>query len=357
MLERDFYKFLTQGAILRRPNGKWLLFWDFGDSAAGPKSHLVSIFYNTFDLRFKNSLRYPKQVMELTGERMESLFRDSHSSHLKHFASTWTEPSENSWKEGFDKLMERLVSGELKKAVPVVFATNPETPSVLLLLQSLAKAPPSLFPYGIWSEKQGMVGATPEILFHRQGTIVRTMALAGTWAKSAVPTLEDAKKMLRDPKEISEHRYVVDDICSILHPLGIVKTNPTEILELPKLWHLKTEIQLRLTKPISDEVLISYLHPTPALGLSPRKSEWKAVLRDLNPENTESFGAPFGMISKEEAFVLVSIRNVIWNEFGSRVGSGCGVVKESQCENEWLELRAKRESVMNLLDLRSGSVL
>lgn len=354
MTDLDLKNFLTQGAILRLPKGRWVLFWDFIESSVRSKSHLVSIFYNNFDLELPESFRNPRQAVELDFEQVKALFAKVEDTQSKHFTSAWTEPSENLWRQSFEKLMEQLVSGPLKKAVPIVYATHPGIPSVAQLLRALLESPDTLYPYGIWTEKQGMVGSSPEILFHRKANFVRTMALAGTWPKSKVATLKEAQAMLRDPKETTEHRLVVDDICSILHPLGVVKTGETQVLELPKLWHLKTEIQVELKTKISDQSLIDALHPTPALGLFPRNTDWRNILKDLNPENTDSFGAPFGMIGEDESFVLVSIRNVIWDEAGSRIGSGCGVVRESQCEKEWQELREKRQSVMSLLDLGSS---
>jgi isochorismate synthase EntC len=48
---------------------------------------------------------------------------------------------------------------------------------------------------------------------------------------------------------------------------------------------------------------------------------------------------------------LVAIRNIQWQDEKIRLGSGCGIVKSSQIEREWQELKLKRESVKRMLSI------
>ena len=53
------------------------------------------------------------------------------------------------------------------------------------------------------------------------------------------------------------------------------------------------------------------------------------------------------------ALALVAIRNVQWNGYRVRVGSGAGLLPESQFEREFEELRQKRDQVKALFGIES----
>src|SRR5690606_7658859 len=97
------------------------------------------------------------------------------------------------------------------------------------ILTRVAQLPESLIPYGFWSFDgdvvEGMIGATPEVLFSNrigrkngQADRIETMALAGTRAKTSDP--DGAKRLFEDPKERHEHQIVVDDIMVELSRFG-----------------------------------------------------------------------------------------------------------------------------------------
>src|SRR5256885_3880079 len=112
-----------------------------------------------------------------------------------------------------------------------------------------------------------MVGSTPELLFEAFARGYRTMALAGT------RPVARADELLRDPKELREHRFVVDDIVRRLAPFGNVEIGPLGTLRLPKIAHLITPIFFNESggsERMSFSDMIRRLHPTAALGVSPR---------------------------------------------------------------------------------------
>jgi menaquinone-specific isochorismate synthase len=205
-----------------------------------------------------------------------------------------------------------------------------------------------LYVYGIWNQEEGILGATPETLFHTSGKMVQTMALAGTAMKTSENRPLD---LLKDAKEMKEHRLVVEDIQKQLTPLGWVKTLPTEVAEFPMLYHLKTEIAVEAAQ-ISVPQLVRSLHPTAALGVFPRNYgiQWMA---NLPYQKTRGlFGAPIVYsLSHNEFLGLVAIRNLIWGAEGSKIGSGGGLIDSSVFEKEWAELKLKRDSVFYSLGI------
>ena len=176
------------------------------------------------------------------------------------------------------------------------------------------------------------------------------MALAGT------RTPQRAAELLRDAKELREHRLVVDDIVRRLAPFGNVEVDTLRILELPNIAHLATPIRFEESggsEKMSFAEMVRRLHPTAALGVSPRNEAGERWLREADrPVRRRTFGAPFGIEREDRSsLALVSIRNVHWTSDRIRIGSGAGVLPESRMESEFDELRQKREQVKSLFGL------
>jgi menaquinone-specific isochorismate synthase len=201
-----------------------------------------------------------------------------------------------------------------------------------------------------------MIGATPENLFVKRGRELETVAVAGTKAKTAQPVAEAVSEFLADSKERHEHQLVIDDLRETLSIVGDVTVGETQVLELPSLYHLVTPIQAHLNREMMLSELVALLHPTPALGLSPRRMGFSEMEKWGELDRRGRFGAPFGVAYRDEEGVeiqrcVVAIRNVQWQDQQVMLGSGCGVVPQSDFEREWSELRTKRESVKRLMDL------
>ncbi len=154
------------------------------------------------------------------------------------------------------------------------------------------------------------------------------MALAGTCPKSEVA---ERDSLLNDEKEMQEHLYVLEDLIMVLHPWGEVTTKGPVIVELPTLYHLRTDIEIRCDQKPDFLSLVDQLHPTPALGVSPRSRGYKWMAEQFpGQEGRQHFGGPFAFfLGHDEALCLVAIRNLQWNKTSSMIGSGCGVVAAS----------------------------
>src|SRR5206468_3655166 len=177
-------------------------------------------------------------------------------------------------------------------------------------------------------------------------------ALAGT------RTIDRAQELLRDPKELREHRLVVDDIIRRLAPFGNVEIGAIGILELPSIAHLVTRIRFEESggsEKMSFAEMVRRLHPTAALGVSPRTDAGLRWLREADRGvKRRSFGAPFGLEREDRsAIAVVAIRNVQWNGSAVRVGSGAGLLLESRLEREFEELRQKRDQVKALFGVEA----
>lgn len=253
-------------------------------------------------------------------------------------------PDYTFFSEQFQQIKQEMERGTLLKAVPYMFETftEPLQPMAMLPhLVSYAKQNP-VYLYGFWDDDEGILGATPEILFSQNDKETKSMALAGTCRQPLQLT-----QFVDDPKERKEHQLVVDAIQSALEPFGQVHVGSLSVLKLAHLFHLHTPISLKSVL-IKFLDLVQALHPTPALGVLPKNSRWIKDYQTTLPRGR--FGAPVG-VQWEESRCYVAIRNMQWDIHGARIGAGCGVVQESQLDNEWNEIGAKIDSIKRILGI------
>lgn len=346
--------FLECGALLRR-HGLWILIEGPFRESENINNTGIRVFCPDFFNLQKSAFLEGKSVYELSTEALAQACmdylkpRDAVSHPLKK--ALWCEPQKEDFVSAVQQIQGRIARGEIQKAVPVVFARSEQKVTAsdrAQLILRLLKVPENLHVYGFWQGEEGVLGATPEILFDLKDGVLRTMALAGTCPKSED---HDRPSLLEDSKEIFEHQLVLEDLKNVLSQWGEVKSQGPAILELPTLYHLKTEIEVSGVVNPDARVLIEALHPTPALGVAPRSAgyHWMAALPGQLQRGR--FGAPFAFLSPQEAVCLVGIRNLQWNSQLAMIGSGCGIVAASELDREWREVFQKRLAVKKILGL------
>jgi menaquinone-specific isochorismate synthase len=345
-VEFSFENWLKQGAIIGKV-GKWVethwgepLFFKTEAELEGPAFYKNNFFLSQAKpwMSFPHSRRWEwKDWQQLQRQTTKSLGPAAHKK-LK-----WEEPDKKNFEKVFKQIKKEITAKNILKAVPVVSSraektVEPEGPLHLALQQ----APKNTYLHGAWSKGEGFLGFTPEILFlSEKDKKIKTMALAGTRSKEIFA--QDPEDFLRDPKEQKEHQLVVQDILQQLTTLGKAKSGKTGLLELNYLVHLYTPLQVTSEKNTGFEELVKLLHPTPALGVFPRTQF--SLLKDWR-EGSDFLGAPFGIRWSDINYIcLVAIRNLRWDQTHYYIDNGCGVVEESQLDEEWRELKSKRESV------------
>ena len=267
---------------------------------------------------------------------------------------TWSEPSLEEFRAVFDELMEVVRSREILKAVPVAAAAGRVKSGNLAAWMRWALRRPQGEAQGLsfaWMDGDaGFGGFTPEILFQLDGCRLTTMALAGTTDAA------HAAELIERPKLGREHSVVVDELQRRLCSLGEVRTGKREVVRQGNIRHLRTSLEVTLAKSPAGESLndiIRLLHPTPALGISPRTdASTRLLTRCRQRMNTPAmFGAPFGVAWPGGALFVVAIRGVFWQGDHISLPAGGGLVAGSEFDAEWAELELKRAWVRRALGL------
>ena len=327
-------EFLTSGAFLRL-NQSWA-FSSGGFYSEKPSPSTPCFYRPDFYLESKKPWWIPEKL---------SFFDEFPEPRAKSYSKKnphpqWQMPSK---KDFFSQMT--WIQKKFEKAVPFVFetanfsVTHKQREDWVLEIKKKEERVKDQYPYGFWSDGDGVIGVSPEILLEKKGLRVKSMALAGT------SSYEKKDLLIKDKKEIKEHEIVKSFIEKKLKPFGKVTLSKTYIQPILSLAHLRADVELILDKDIEIETLVKALHPTPALLGEPER-EVKEFFQKTSPQN-KKWAAPFGLLipEKKEFFAVISIRNLTWNPSTLKVGSGCGILPESQPEKEWKELEMKRRLV------------
>ncbi|MEM9159151.1 MAG: isochorismate synthase [Verrucomicrobiota bacterium] len=193
---------------------------------------------------------------------------------------------------------------------------------------------------------QSFIGASPERLARAQGGKLLTEALAGT-VRRGVTASEDAAmgaSLLSSEKDRHEQSVVLDSILRRLDDLGVSRTEFDEQPRLKKLQnvqHLHSRVSGNLPEGLHLLDVVSELHPTPAVGGSPREAAC-ARIRELEGFDRELYAGAIGWIdSKGDGEFLVGIRSAMIDGDRSRLFAGGGIVAASDPEKELAETELK----------------
>lgn len=350
MSEVWFQEFLKSGCALTTGSGKVWIGYGNVRCAAMPASGSLNVYAPDFLLEDSTPWRVYDDGFELDAEELVRLLDGVPGNGIIQ----WCAPNRQEFADAFDDVQAQIQSGTLLKAVPIVSRRAPGPLNLAHRAAALRRALSisASFPmmaYGFWTpNNEGMIGATPEILFEQSADRLVTMALAGTR-----PVDSERGSLLDDPKEMLEHRLVIDGIVSRLSPIGRVSCGRTSELRLPTLIHLHTPISLEPVAPIEFQEAVVALHPTPAIGAWPLEAGWKWLRSQGSARSRSRFGAPFGVVLPQgsDARCVVAIRNVQWTATESVIHAGCGVVGPSTLEREWHELSAKLSAIQQALGL------
>jgi len=200
-----------------------------------------------------------------------------------------------------------------------------------------------------------LVGASPELLVNRRGDGMQSCPLAGSAPRHDERSADDsnAARLLSSEKDLREHAHVVDDIRTRLTAAGV--RLPTEtlphLLATDSMWHIASAVESLPTDGLADALTLAQsLHPTPAVGGTPREAAMERI-GELEPTPRGLMTGVVGWIDSDgDGEFVVTIRSAILD--GPRVGlfAGAGIVTGSDPQTEALETAAKLRTVMAALE-------
>lgn len=251
----------------------------------------------------------------------------------------------------------RLIDEERLQKVVLARFLDVEMPvelNPLHALNRLRMAYPNCFTYSVANGRgQSMIGASPERILRRQGALLETEALAGS-APRGVTASEDAalaEGLLRSIKDNWEHTLVIDAISRRLASLSLtceVRPQP-DLLQLANVQHLRTAFSGQIPKGVHLLDILAALHPTPAVGGTPRV-EASSAIRRLESFPRGLYAGAIGWVDgRGDGDFAVAIRSTLIDGTHARAFAGAGIVQGSIPSREWNETEVKLRAVLEVL--------
>lgn len=268
--------------------------------------------------------------------------------------AAWESNEVGDYRAAVAQALERIAAGEFNKIVLAraidVVASQPFHP--LEMLNGLRQRFPDCYAFS-FAAGQGpsFIGATPERLVRVSKGLLETEALAGS-ARRGSTASEDAalaSGLLRSEKDLREQRAVLDDIVARLKPLGLAPeySAQPQLKRLANVQHLHTPIRAVLPDAVRALDVVAAMHPTPAVGGSPRDAAL-ARIRGLEQFPRGLYAGALGWLnSRGGGEFFVGIRSALVEGSRARVFAGAGIVAGSTPEKEFAETDLKFKAMLD----------
>lgn len=218
-------------------------------------------------------------------------------------------------------------------------------------LRFLCDEHPSTTVFAVWRDDAVFLGASPERLVRVEDGRVSTSVLAGTadrsWLQGSVRSIAHA--LAHSAKDRAEHEIVRRDI---ERQLGAVcediAVGAPSVVMLRDLLHLHTPVTASLRAGQSIFDVVERLHPTPAVGGTPREAALR-FLREREGFDRGWYAGPVGWVGPEGGEFVVALRCALVRGDLAHTFAGCGIVADSDPAAEWAESSLKMQTAMQAL--------
>jgi menaquinone-specific isochorismate synthase len=131
----------------------------------------------------------------------------------------------------------------------------------------------------------------------------------------------------------------------------------TGVYRLKNIQHLRTPVDGELHEGLHILDIVKALHPTPALGGTPRDIAMQAI-RQTELITRGWYAAPVGWLGADgTGEFAVAIRSAVSSGKRARLYAGAGIVAESDPDREWEETRLKFRPMLDALGIKEQAFL
>jgi isochorismate synthase len=259
------------------------------------------------------------------------------------------------WRTAVREAVDVIRRDGLRKVVLArsVIVRSDAAPDGFDLLHHLESNYPRCFGFGWRAGQATFLGASPELLVRSVGGDVSSNPLAGSAARGEGEEDDHAlaEALMRSPKDRIEHRLVVDDVVVRLEAFVdhlIVPQGPS-LKRMATVQHLSTPVEGRLSGPAHVFELVDALHPTPAVGGTPREAATDFIDKVEGFDRGWYTGGIGWVDGSGDGEFAISLRCALIEGAEAHVFAGAGIVADSDPDSELLETRLKLRPLLELL--------
>lgn len=260
------------------------------------------------------------------------------------------------FKQAVRQALAEIARGDYRKIVlaRALRLTTAEEFHPLGILNHLRQRYPGCYAFSLANGSgQSFIGASPERLVRVAAGRMHTEALAGSAPRgqSASADAALARGLLQSEKDLREHHLVLDSIARRVADLGITLEHAAQprLLGLANVQHLHTPISANLPEGTHILDLVERLHPTPAVGGTPRDAAVAAISR-LEPFARGLYAGTSGWVDhRGGGEFFVSLRSALIDGTTATTYAGAGIVAGSDPEKEFAETELKFKALIEAL--------
>lgn len=299
-------------------------------------------------------LRSLNALYERTWKSLEREIQQTRP-HVSTDPTDEDEQVSNAYRESVARASQAIRDGDFEKVVLARYR-DISTSNYFDIPQTLNKLRtdyPGCYTFAVARQGSVFLGASPEQLIQQEQKQIRADSLAGSIRRGETPE-EDAAladQLRNSQKDLHEHEICARAITEALEPLcaELNISDTPEILTFSNVHHLYTPVSGTLSNGSTLLDLVERLHPTPAVGGYPR-AEAQAFIRENEPFDRGWYAAPVGWLDAEgNGEFIVALRSAIVAGQRARLFAGCGIMGESDPEQELAESNVKMRSMLGAL--------
>ncbi len=264
-------------------------------------------------------------------------------------------PSVSDWTAAVEEAVAAIDDAAIDKVVLArsVVVRSDTAPNGFDLVGHLERSYRQCYGFGWRSNGATFLGASPELLVRLHGGTVVSNPLAGS-ARRGEGDEEDrilAEALMRSVKDRVEHSFVVDDVAERLAPFVeslVVPPHPA-LKKMATVQHLSTRITGTACEGTRVLDLVDALHPTPAVGGTPR-AEAQAFIDKVESFDRGWYTGGIGWIDGDgDGEFAIALRCGLLEGTSAHIFAGAGIVADSHADLELLETRLKFRPMLELL--------
>ncbi len=264
-------------------------------------------------------------------------------------------PSVSEWTAAVADAVVAIEDEAIRKVVLArsVIVRSDTAPDGFDVVRHLERSYRQCFGFGWRVNGATFVGASPELLVRSSGGVVTSNPLAGT-APRGEGEAEDrtlAEELMHSEKDRIEHRYVVDDVADRLAAFVDELDVPAEpsLKRMATVQHLSTLVSGTTRPDVHVLDLVDALHPTPAVGGTPRDPAL-AFIEKAEPFDRGWYTGGVGWLDGAgDGEFAIGLRCGLLEGTSAHVFAGAGIVADSDPDSELLETRLKLRPMLELL--------
>lgn len=301
-----------------------------------------------------NEGKSEQQLEQMVDEVVEQLERKIAVPYEKPTLTFTPSISKQRFVEMVQCAKEHIVRGDIFQVVlsqtfEASFEGNPFD-----VYRTLRSSNPSPYMYYMDFEQYTIVGTSPESLVKVRGKQVITNPIAGTKKRGATPQLDAdiAADLLKDEKELAEHKMLVDLGRNDIGRVSKVGTvNVTQFMQIEKykhVMHIVSEVtgELREDKHIVD--VLSATLPAGTVSGAP-KIRAMQIIHELEQRKRGIYAGAVGYLSiTGEMDLALAIRTMLIKDDKAYVQAGAGIVYDSLADSEYEETLNKAKALLEV---------